>query len=165
MKILSLAIPLGVAVLVSACGGSDHKKTPKVNTPPTAMSTNVTTQADTQVTGKLMASDIDKDRLSFAATTQPTNGTLMLQADGSFTYVPNADRTGTDQFMFTVSDGKSTSPTATVNITVDLLAVNMGAYTRKAFNQMAADTPLSLNTRVITQDVTDEMAFDDLLAK
>ncbi len=165
MKIFSLLIPLSIALVLSACGGDNKKKPPKVNTPPTAMAANVTTQADTPVTGKLMGSDADKDRLRFAASTQPTNGTLTLEMDGSFRYLPNVDFTGVDQFAFTVSDGKATSTSATVNITIDLLAVNMGAYTRKAFAQTETDTPLSLDSRTITQDVTEETAFDDLLAQ
>lgn len=164
MKFHNALIAIGIASLITACGGSDKKKTPsKVNTPPTAMSANVSTQADTVLTGKLMGSDVDKDALTYAVTSQPANGSLTLNADGSFTYQPNADVTGTDQFSFTVSDGKSTSTAAMVNITIDLLQVNMGAYTRKAFNQMESDTPLSLNSRTITQDVSDENAFDDLL--
>ncbi len=165
MKNLFFALPVSIAVLLSACGGDDKKKPPKVNAPPTAMSTSVSTQADTPVTGKLMGSDKDKDALSFAVSSQPAQGTLALQSDGSFTYLPNADVIGMDQFTFTVSDGKSTSTTAIVNITIDLLAVTMSEYTRKAFNQMESDTPLSLNSRTVTQDVTDETAFDDLLTQ
>lgn len=167
MKFQKLAMALGIAVVVTACGGSDKKKSPppKVNTPPTAISASVTTQADTPLTGKLMGSDIDKDTLSFAVSSQPARGTLALQSDGSFTYIPNTDVTEMDQFTFTVSDGKSTSMTAMVNITIDLLAVNMSEYTRKAFNQLERDTPLSLNSRAVMQDVTDETAFDDLLVQ
>lgn len=165
MKIQSLAFFVGIAVLVSACGGSDKKKPPppKPNTSPTAMSASVTTQADTPLTGKLMGSDADKDMLTYTVSAQPSQGMLTVQTDGSYTYTPNTDVVGTDQFSFTVSDGKATSMAAMVNITIDLLAVNMGEYTRKAFNQMESDTPLSLNSRTVTQDVTDEAAFDDLL--
>lgn len=164
MKLQPLATALGIALIVTACGGSDNKhKPPKVNTPPMAMSASVSTQADTELMGKLKGSDADKDALTFAVASQPTNGTLTIKADGSFTYLPNADMTGTDQFSFTVSDGKSKSMAALVDITIDLLAVNMGDYTRKAFKQMEGDTPVSLNSRTITQDVTDEDEFDDLL--
>jgi len=165
MKIQSLAISVGIAVLVSACGGSDKKKPPptKLNTSPTAMSASVMTQADTPLTGKLMGSDADKDMLTYTVSVPPTQGMLTVQTDGSYTYTPDTDVVGTDQFSFIVSDGKATSPAAMVNITIDLLAVDMSAYTRKAFNQMESDAPLSLNTRTVTQDVTDETAFDDLL--
>lgn len=163
MKNFSLLIPFAIALILGACGGDSKKKPPKVNTSPTAMAASFTTQADTQLKGKLMGADMDKDTLSFAVSTQPTKGTLAIQQDGSFSYLPNADFIGTDQFAFTVSDGKSTSASAMVNITIDLLAVNMGAYTRKAFGQTETDTPLSLDSRAITQDVTEETAFDDLL--
>lgn len=165
MKLQTLAISLSIAVLVSACGGSDKKKTPppKLNTSPVAMSASVMTQADTPLTGKLMGSDADQDMLTYTISAQPTQGMLMVQADGSFTYTPNTDVVGTDQFSFTVSDGKSTSAVAMVDITIDLLTVDMGAYTRAAFSQMESDTPLSLNSRMVNQDVTDETAFDDLL--
>ncbi len=165
MKFLFLALPVSIAVLLSACGSDDNKKPPKVNTPPTAMGASVSTQADTPLTGKLMGSDIDKDKLSFAVSAQPTQGALTVQSDGSYTYTPDTDVVGMDQFSFTVSDGKSTSTTAMVNITIDLLAVNMGEYARKAYNQTQNDTPLSLNSRTVTQDVTDETAFDDLLTQ
>ncbi len=48
--------------------------------------------------------------------TGPTNGTLVLNADGSFTYTPNANYNGTDSFTYTASDGTLTDQ-ATVNIT------------------------------------------------
>ncbi len=163
MKNFSLLIPLGIALVLGACGGDSKKNPPKLNTSPVATAASVTTQADTPVTGKLMGRDADQDSLTFTVSTPPKNGTLTIQTDGSFSYVPATDFIGTDQFAFIVSDGKATSPSATVNITIDLLAVNIGAYTRKAFAQAETDTPLSLDTRVITQDVTDETAFDDLL--
>lgn len=165
MKFLFLALPVSMAILLSACGSDDNKKPPKVNTPPTAMGASVSTQADTPLTGKLMGSDIDKDKLIFTLSVQPKQGVLTLQSDGSYTYTPNTDVVGKDQFSFNVSDGKSLSTTAVVDITIDLLAVNLGDYTRKAYNQTQSDTPLSLNSRTVTQDVTDETAFDDLLAQ
>lgn len=165
MKFLFLALPISMALLLSACGSDDNKKPPKVNTPPTAMNVSVSTQAETPLTGKLMGSDIDKDKLSFAVSAQPTQGSLTVQSDGSYIYTPDSDVVGMDQFSFTVSDGKSTSETTMVNITIDLLAVNMGEYTRKAYNQTQNDTPLSLNSRSLVQDVSEETAFDDLLAQ
>nr|WP_324257383.1 cadherin-like domain-containing protein [Cellvibrio fontiphilus] len=164
MKISNALLPLVLSgsLFITACGGDGAKKT-KVNAPPTANNAALSTKADTPFTGKLMASDLDKDMLSFAVVTAPQNGTLSLQADGSFSYTPALDFVGTDQFTFSVSDGKTTSAAATVNVTIDLLTVAMSSYTRTAFNQQPNDTPLSLNSRNITQDVSDENAFDDLL--
>ena len=62
--------------------------------------------------------DADGDPLSAALVGGPANGTLVLNADGSFTYAPNANFVGTDSFTYTASDGTATSNTATVTITV-----------------------------------------------
>jgi VCBS repeat-containing protein len=61
-----------------------------------------------------------------------TNGTLTLNANGSFAYTPNAGFSGTDTFIYKVSDGAADSNTATVTITVnpsnDLPVANDDAY-------------------------------------
>ena len=50
----------------------------------------------------------------------PTNGTLVLNSDGSFTYTPNADFSGTDTFTYFANDGTANSNlAATVTITVN----------------------------------------------
>ncbi len=45
-------------------------------------------------------------------------GSLMLMADGSFTYTPDPDFFGVDSFTYTATDGMDTSLPATVTITV-----------------------------------------------
>ncbi|MCW5780530.1 MAG: cadherin-like domain-containing protein, partial [Nitrospira sp.] len=68
----------------------------------------------------LLANDNDPDSPTLTATlgTGPTNGSLVLNADGTFTYRPNAGFTGTDTFTYRVSDGATASNLATVTITV-----------------------------------------------
>ncbi len=63
-------------------------------------------------------SDVDVDPLTAAVVTGPSNGTLTLLADGSFTYDPDPDRNGTDSFTYYASDG-ALADTATVTITVN----------------------------------------------
>jgi VCBS repeat-containing protein len=62
--------------------------------------------------------DVDGDALSATLVVGPRNGTLTLNADGSFRYVPNAGFTGTDEFTYQASDGSLTSNTATVTLRV-----------------------------------------------
>ncbi|MEM4203843.1 MAG: cadherin-like domain-containing protein, partial [Candidatus Methanomethylicaceae archaeon] len=50
--------------------------------------------------------------------TGPTNGTVTLNPDGTFSYTPNASYVGSDSFTFTWSDGVSLSDTATVSLDV-----------------------------------------------
>jgi hypothetical protein len=52
----------------------------------------------------------------------PANGTAALNANGSFTYTPNAGFTGSDSFTYQASDGSLNSNTATVTITVNALS-------------------------------------------
>jgi VCBS repeat-containing protein len=55
-----------------------------------------------------------------AALVQDANhGTVQLNSDGSFTYVPAENFFGTDTFTYSASDGQSVSNEATVTITVN----------------------------------------------
>jgi VCBS repeat-containing protein len=115
----------------------------------------------------LSGKDADGDSLSFAIVKVPTKGTLTIDYDGSFTYQPNATLTGTDSFIFTVSDVSSqyasASDTATVNITIEKQIVSFSSYSRAVFTQNETDTPLPTNGMEFTQDVINPNAYDDLL--
>src|SRR5690606_29372129 len=63
--------------------------------------------------------DADGDALTAVLVTGPTNGSLTLNEDGSFTYTPNEDFHGTDSFTYQASDGGQVSAEATVVITVN----------------------------------------------
>jgi VCBS repeat-containing protein len=63
--------------------------------------------------------DADGDDLTATGLTQPANGEVVLTADGSFTYTPDAGFAGTDTFTYKASDGSATSAAATVTITVE----------------------------------------------
>ncbi|MHB1137024.1 MAG: Ig-like domain-containing protein [Coriobacteriia bacterium] len=62
--------------------------------------------------------DADDDALSAVKVTGPTDGTLALDADGSFVYIPDAGFAGTDEFTYKVSDGAAYSVPASVTIMV-----------------------------------------------
>lgn len=63
-------------------------------------------------------SDADTDPLTATLVTDVTNGTLSLAPDGSFTYTPAADFTGTDSFTYAADDGRGGTDTAQVTLTV-----------------------------------------------
>ena len=46
----------------------------------------------------------------------PASGTLVLNADGSFSYTPDADFNGADAFTYTVDDGNGGVTVGTVSI-------------------------------------------------
>ncbi len=64
-------------------------------------------------------SDVDGDVLTAVLDTDVTSGTLSLNADGSFTYTPDAGFVGTDSFTYHANDGTDDSNVVTVMITVE----------------------------------------------
>ena len=91
-------------------------------------------------------SDLDGDTLTVNTTpvVDPTNGTVQLNADGTFTYTPNGNFAGTDSFTYEATDGNGGTAQATVAITVD--SVNDGP--------VAADDTCLLYTSPSPRDAT-----------
>ncbi|MBT2765920.1 isopeptide-forming domain-containing fimbrial protein, partial [Paenibacillus sp. ISL-20] len=91
---------------------------PPANQPPMASDTQETTWKNTPVTGSVYGVDPDGDQLTFTKGSDPTNGTVTVNPDGTWTYVPDTDFTGTDSFTVTISDGKGGTITSTVTVNV-----------------------------------------------
>ena len=91
-----------------------------VNDAPVAASDSAAGNEDTAITGNVLANDSDAENgtLTAALVSGPTHGGLTLDADGSFSYTPDANFHGTDTFTYQASDGSLGSNTATVTITV-----------------------------------------------
>ncbi|WP_340537323.1 LamG-like jellyroll fold domain-containing protein [Nocardioides sp. GXZ039] len=66
--------------------------------------------------------DADGDALTTTEATQPEHGDLTLNADGSFSYTPDAGYFGTDTFTYKAADASRTSEAATVTIEVEEVA-------------------------------------------
>ncbi len=73
-----------------------------------------------QVASGVLGNDTDAEGnpLTAAKVTNPTHGTLTLNANGSFTYVHDGSETTSDSFTYKANDGSADSNTATVTITV-----------------------------------------------
>jgi VCBS repeat-containing protein len=97
-----------------------------VNDTPVAASSATATQEDSAVNGSVSATDIDGDSLVFSVTAggQPANGSVAMNADGTYTYTPNADFSGTDTFTYTVTDNAGANGTTTATVTVTVKPVN-----------------------------------------
>src|SRR5205823_120218 len=94
-----------------------------VNDAPLAVNDSYTTAEDTALNvaaaGVLANdSDVDGDTLSAVLVSQPTHGSLTLNSNGSFSYVPAANYNGSDSFTYKANDGQADSGIATVSITI-----------------------------------------------
>ncbi len=83
-------------------------------------------------------SDLEGGALSAILVRNPANGTIVLNPDGSFTYTPNFNFSGVDNFQYRASDGTDTSSVVTVGLTV--LPIN--------------DAPLPVNDTYTTTENT-----------
>lgn len=98
-----------------------------INDAPTANDDTYSMNEDAQLTvGGLGVrandKDVDGDSLTVALVSDVSHGTLSLSSNGTFTYTPDTNYSGTDSFTYEVNDGTVDSNTATVTITIS--AVN-----------------------------------------
>lgn len=100
--------------------GVETPITSLINRAPTAAATvSATTDEDTPLTGKVVATDADGDTLTYALTQGPSHGTLAFNtATGAYTYTPAANYNGADSFKVTVADPSGASVVQTVNVGV-----------------------------------------------
>ncbi len=73
------------------------------------------------VSGSVLSGDSDPDptaTLSVTATTAPARGTVTVNPDGTFTYVPNLGYSGTDTFQATIAGSNAPDLTATETVTI-----------------------------------------------
>jgi VCBS repeat-containing protein len=97
-----------------------------VNNAPVAVADNITVAEGGTATillggaSSVLANDSDAESnpLSAILVTGPANGTLTLNANGTFSYTHNGSETTTDSFTYKVNDGTTDGNTVTVNIGV-----------------------------------------------
>jgi VCBS repeat-containing protein len=96
----------------------------EVNDPPVAGNDSYSLDEDTSLTiaapGVLgNDTDVESDPLTAVLNTDVSYGTLVLNANGSFTYTPANNFNGTDTFTYHANDGMDDSNVATVMIVVN----------------------------------------------
>jgi len=94
-----------------------------VNDPPNAQDDFYSATEDTPLTinapGVLLNdSDVEGDTLTVISATQPNQGSVTQDSNGSLTYIPDAHFCGVDSYIYTISDGNGGMDTATVTIEI-----------------------------------------------
>lgn len=120
------------------------------------ISFNLRLRLTRQVPAGLLANDTDLDpgtTLIIATNTQPSHGTLTLNANGTFTYTPAVGYIGPDSFTYTCTDGLLNSSTATVTLTV-VPGPNVRPVAQPNSYTATEDTTLTVNaaTGVLAND-------------
>ena len=98
-----------------------------INNPPVAVTETIAvleagtaTTLNDGVTTSLLANDTDGDGdpLTAVLVTNPTEGTLTLNPNGTFTYVHGGGNLSSDSFTYSAKDGKISGAPVTVSITI-----------------------------------------------
>lgn len=74
------------------------------NQAPVVTPVQLTGQVTGPITGSLGAVDLEGDQMTYTITSNGHFGTATVHADGTYTYTPGADFTGTDSFVVSVAD-------------------------------------------------------------
>ena len=99
-----------------------------INDAPVANGDGVTTPEEVPVTIDAIANDTDPDGNLVAASTTvlsgPASGSLQNHGDGTFTYTPNVNYSGTDSFTYQVCDAATPEMCSSATVTITVSAVN-----------------------------------------
>ena len=99
------------------------------------------------------ASDIEEDSLTAILETEPNNGTLVLNADGTFIYTHDGSDILTDSFTYRADDSDLTSEIGTVSITINPLNDNIPTDINLS-NNLISENQDSANGFIIGQFTT-----------
>jgi len=123
------------------------------NPGPIAQDDAASTTEDTPVVSSVTPNDADPDGddLTFALLSNPANGNVTMLPNGTFTYTPAAEFSGTDSFTYTITDSDGSTDTATVEINVAPVndapvAINDSATTNE-------DTPVDIDILANDSDI------------
>lgn len=100
--------------------------------------------------------------LSIFNVSQPTFGVVTENPDGTLTYTPNADYTGSDSFTYLVSDGVNEPEEASVQINVLAPIVNIAPTANNDRYRVDEDTILSVaaSNGILVNDAAPEGAIE-----
>ncbi|WP_157909113.1 Ig-like domain-containing protein [Capnocytophaga sp. H2931] len=115
------------------------------------------TKVNTGVLISVLSNDFDPEGDTFSVTkhTNPSHGTVVLNADGTFTYTPTTDFVGEDEFTYIICDGNVTSTcrTARVHVSVVSTTTNITVANDDAYN---TDVNVAVVGNVLNNDTDPE---------
>lgn len=100
------------------------------NTPPSITNDEFTVDEDSTLSGSFITDDVDPDGTTLTADTvliqQPSNGTVIVNSDGTFIYTPDPNYFGLDTFIVAVCDSGLPLPIICGNdtIIINVLPIN-----------------------------------------
>jgi cellulose biosynthesis protein BcsQ len=130
------------------------------NDPPTARDDKIVTQEDTPATIDVLANDTDVDNelITISDVTQGRSGSVRKNDDGTLTYTPNANFSGTDSFTYTVTDKEGAKDTAVVKVEVGS-ANDPPVITSKPVTEALVGVLYTYNVKATDPDKDDKLTY------
>jgi gliding motility-associated-like protein len=121
-----------------------------INDNPVALNDNGSTLENIVLNGTtVLANDSDPENGTLSVSTTPltnvSNGTLVLNSNGTYTYTPNLNYNGFDTFVYQVCDNGTPVTCATATVTISIGSVNQFPVATNDAISMNEDTPNSSN--------------------
>ncbi len=154
----SIADPQGLSASASVA-----VKVYQVNDAPVAVDDSATTKEDTLVNINVLANDSDKDGQTLTVTeATATSGTVVIKADNTLDYTPNANFNGADTIVYAISDGALGTASAKVDVTVT--AVNDAPVAADDSATTVEDTNVTIEVLANDSDVDDEVLLVNVVS-
>ena len=131
-----------------------------VNDPPRARDDKIVTQEDTPATIDVLANDteVDNELITISDVTQGRGGSVKKNDDGTLTYTPNANFSGTDTFTYTVTDKEGEKDTAVVKVEVGT-ANDPPVITSKPVTEALVGVLYTYNVQATDPDKDDKLTY------
>jgi hypothetical protein len=90
---------------------------------PNALPVSAETDENGATTFNVLSNDSDPNgySLTVSSVSQPADGTVVNNGDGTLSYTPNADWSGDDTFSYTISNGQGGTATGSIDVTTDFV--------------------------------------------
>lgn len=112
------------------------------------------TNEDVSVTANVLDNDFDPEgntrTLNNTPVVSPQHGTVTLNSNGTFTYKPHANFSGTDQFVYKICDNGSPSACDNATVYLNVIPANDPPLAINDINTTFVNTPVTGN--VLTND-------------
>ena len=130
------------------------------NYPPIASDDAFSTNEDTPLTTNVTSndSDVDGPGATYLLVSGVSDGTLSFNADGSFTYTPNTNYFGSDQFTYNRCDGATPNLCDQGIVAITINAINDAPVTVNDAVSTNEDTPVTFN--ILSNDTDIDNSID-----
>ncbi len=126
-----------------------------LNDAPTSSDANISFSEDFNFVSALPAAfDLDGDAVTYSLFTQPSHGSVVVNANGSFSFSPTSNYNGADQFSFMINDGQGGTAVYLVSVTIDPVN-DLPTTSTVTLSSMAEDTSRTITQTELLANATD----------